>query len=385
MAEKGLAAMIDVATSLEQRRAEVAAKLQRLRALMAQRGLDAIYLTTTASTAWLTAGAATYVNESVDAAACALLVTEDEALVMTDPIEEPRLRAEEHLDELGFTFIIEPWHARGLEARRRLRGLRAGAEIPGCHDDSAFDLSGALVTLRSTLLPSEQARLREGATLAAEVMWEATRGVAPGMTEHAAAALLAAASRARGGTATVTLIGSDARITNYRHPLPTAKVIEREVMLVLCFRYQGLVSALTRTVRFAKATAVQRQLNELVARIDAAIIAETQAGRTLGELYEKLRELYASEGAPEALEQHHQGGTIAYLARETLARPGELARVELGQAFAWNPSLPGAKSEDTVLLTERGPEIITAMPDWPKLRITTSRGIIERPAVFQRI
>ena len=216
-------------------------------------------------------------------------------------------------------------------------------------------------------------------------MWEATRGVAPGMMEHAAAALLAAASRARGGTATVTLIGSDERITSYRHPLPTAKVIEREVMLVLCFRYHGLVSALTRTVRFAKATVAQRQLSEAVARIDATIIAETQAGRTLGELYEKLREVYASEGAPEAIEQHHQGGTIAYLARETLACPGELACVEVGQAFAWNPSLPGAKSEDTMLLTDRGPEIITAMPDWPMLRIPTAHGIIDRPAVLQRL
>ena len=87
--------MTDVATSLEQRSAEVETKLQRLRALMAQRGLDAVYLTTIASTAWLTAGAATYVNESVDTAACSLLITTDAALVMTDPIEEPRLRAEE--------------------------------------------------------------------------------------------------------------------------------------------------------------------------------------------------------------------------------------------------------------------------------------------------
>lgn len=376
--------MTDV-TSLEQRRAEVATKLQRLRALMAQRGLDAVYLTTIASTAWLTAGAAMYVNESVDTAACSLLITTDAALVMTDPIEEPRLRTEELLDELGFTFIVEPWHARGLEARRHMRGLQVGIESSGSRDGRAFDLSGALVTLRSTLLPSEQERLREGATRAAEAMWEAVRGVAPGMTEHAAAALLAAASRARGGTATVTLIGSDERIGSYRHPLPTAKVIEREVMLVLCFRYQGLVSALTRTVRFAEATAAQRQLSEAVARIDATIIAETQAGRTLGELYEKLQEGYVSEGAPEAIEQHHQGGTIAYLARESLARPGELARVEVGQAFAWNPSLPGAKSEDTVLLTESGPEIITVMTDWPTLRITTSRGIIARPAVLQRL
>jgi antitoxin VapB len=372
------------ATSFEQRRAEVAVKLLRLRAIMEQRGLDAVYLTTIASAAWLTAGAAIYVNESVDAAACSLLLTKNEALILTDPIEEPRLRAEERLDALGFTFIIEPWYARGLAARRKTIGMRVGAEMSGWRDEDVFDLGSTLVTLRSNLTTSEQMRLRAGAARAAEAMWEASRGIAPGMTEHAAAALLAAACRTRGGLATVTLVGSDERITAYRHPLPTAKVIEREVMLVLCFRFQGLVSALTRTVRFAKETAAQRQLSEAVARIDAGIIAETQEGRTLGELYERLRNAYSREGAPEAIEHHHQGGTIAYLARETLARPGELTRVEVGQAFAWNPSLPGAKSEDTLLLTKSGPEIVTAMADWPTLRITTSRGIIERPAVLQR-
>ncbi|HEY7849768.1 MAG TPA: aminopeptidase P family N-terminal domain-containing protein, partial [Ktedonobacterales bacterium] len=94
------------------RRDEVAGKLERLRRLMWRRGVDALHLTTIANTAWLTAGAATYVDESTDTTACSLLVTADEAVILTDPIEEPRLRAEERLDALGFGFVIEPWHAR---------------------------------------------------------------------------------------------------------------------------------------------------------------------------------------------------------------------------------------------------------------------------------
>ncbi len=46
-------------TELAPRRVEVADKVERLRRLMSQRELDAIHLTTIASTAWLTAGAST--------------------------------------------------------------------------------------------------------------------------------------------------------------------------------------------------------------------------------------------------------------------------------------------------------------------------------------
>jgi Xaa-Pro aminopeptidase len=43
----------------------------------------------------------------------------------------------------------------------------------------------------------------------------------------------------------------------------------------------------------------------------------------------------------------------------------ESYKIENGMALAWNPSLPGAKIEDTVLATERGIEILTVDPQWP--------------------
>jgi hypothetical protein len=50
----------------------------------------------------------------------------------------------------------------------------------------------------------------------------------------------------------------------------------------------------------------------------------------------------------------HQGGVTAYENREVQARLDSTHQIAVGQAFAWNPSITGTKSEDTMLLTEHG-------------------------------
>jgi antitoxin VapB len=94
-------------------------------------------------------------------------------------------------------------------------------------------------------------------------------------------------------------------------------------------------------------------------------------------------EAYATEGFPGAAEEHHQGGSIGYHTREVLARPDAAVPIAMGQAFAWNPSLRGAKSEDTTLLTENGPELLTRIMDWPQWTMTVEGRMIARPAILE--
>ena len=116
--------MVGDDANLTARREEVAAKLGLLRRLMFRRNVDALLLTSVANTAWLTAGAAIAVDDSLETAAISLLVTHNQARVLTDLVEEPRLRAEERLNELGLGLIVEPWHARGLALRVIVAGKR---------------------------------------------------------------------------------------------------------------------------------------------------------------------------------------------------------------------------------------------------------------------
>lgn len=361
------------------RRAEIDQKLQRLRAAMAAHQIDALVLRRPYNTAWLTAGAATYVNVATDEGASTILVTPTEAIVVTDFVEAPRLEQEEHLGDLGFTLAVERWYARGTELPQRLAGKHVAQDGPG----AGLDFSVPLAALRATLQSTEVERLRYVAHLATDAIGATVRTIRPGMSEFKIAALLDAASRERGGIAIVNLVAADDRIARFRHPLPTATTVNRYAMAVLCLRYEGLIAAVTRLVHFGPLPEDLRRRALAVAEVDARLILGTQVGRTLGDQWALARDAYAQVGFPEAIEEHHQGGTIGYQPRETLAQPHDSTPMARQQAFAWNPSVRGVKSEDTILLGDQGPEVLTSQPDWPTWIIKVDNQIIERPAILE--
>jgi Xaa-Pro aminopeptidase len=364
-------------TMLDARRSEITEKLDRLRARMAAHQLDAVTLTQIPNLAWITAGASVYVNEATDLGTATIVVTPDRASVFTDPIEAPRLENEESLADLGFVIEIEPWYARGGMLSRMAANLRVGHDGAG----TGRDLSDDLRDLRTHLQPGEIARYGEVGRLAGQAMHDALADVRPGLTEHAVAARMAAASRALGGSPIVLLVAADERVAQYRHPLPTDATIQRYVMAVLCLRKYGLVASITRLLHFGSLPADLRAKAEAVARVDARMILGTQPGRTLGDMFALAKEAYAAEGYPEAIEEHHQGGSAGYQSREVLARPGAPTPITVGQAFAWNPSVRGVKSEDTILLGSNGPAILTAIPGWPTWPVTIDGQTIDRPAI----
>lgn len=364
---------------LDERKREVQQKLVRLRERLALQHLDAAHLTTVASTAWITAGAATYIDESTDTAASSALVTRDHVYILTTNVEEPRLLHEEHLQKLGFDVIAEPWYATGKQLGKLIGAGRLGSEGP--HTPNV-NISTTLKELRSNLLASEATRLRAVCADAAAAINETVRAIRPGETELAIAARLAAASRARGGSDVVNLVGSDERIYQYRHPLPTTRRVERYAMVVLCFRRDGFIASVTRLIHFGPIPDELCAKAEALARVDATIIAGTQPGRTIGELFMLARAAYADVGYPEEIEEHHQGGLAGYLSREEIATPDSTTQIATNQAFAWNPSLRGVKSEDTILLTADGPEVLTAPKGWPTWALEVDGRTIERPAIL---
>jgi Xaa-Pro aminopeptidase len=361
---------------------EFTSKLHLLRELAARHGLDAILLRRVSSFAWATCGAASYINIASTDGVASLLITLNDQYLITSNIEVSRLDKEENLAAQGWVFRPAAWFDSRDPLVELKRGLRLGSD--GSFPDT-LDLTDEIAHLRVDLTSEEGVRFRALGKLCAQAMQAAIQSVRPGQTEYEIAGKLAREAEKLGVQTTVNLIASDERIFNFRHPLPTAKKLERYAMLVLCGRRWGLVCSITRLVYFGKLPVELRAKAEATARVDAAFISNTRPDNVLGQVFERSVELYAQLGYPDEWHKHHQGGPAGYEPREYLATPASTEVIAAGQVYAWNPSVTGTKSEDTILVGVSGNEILTSIPGWPEITVSVGDEKLARPAILEVI
>lgn len=357
----------------------VTTNVERLRRLLRRLELEAALLRSAASFAWATEGAASYVHIAATEGEASLLVTLDEAYLLTNNIEAPRLEQEEGLHEQGWRFEVAPWYELRDTAARLTRGLKVGGDAPM---PGAVDLRPSLRRLRAELTPEEGERFRELGCRCAAAMDQAARAVRPGMSELEIAALLGAACQKQGVLPVVNLVATDERIFRFRHPLPTEKTMERYAMLALCGRRQGLVCSLTRLVHFGPLPEELAQKARAVAAVDAAFIEATRPARRAAGAFQAGIAAYADQGYADEWRKHHQGGPAGYEPREYTVTPESEERIVAGQVYAWNPSITGTKSEDTILVGPEGNEALTAIEGWPQLEVNVGGKRRTRPAIL---
>jgi len=359
---------------------ELAEKERRLRRLLTEHKLDALVLARLNNFAWATGGRDCAVFFAGEKGEAQIVLTSDDKFLLVPNVEAARLAAEEELEAQGYRLVVHPWWQPGQELARVTRGKRWGADCPY---PGALDLAGEVARLRWQFTPAEQERFRWLGRASAEALEAAARSAAPGLTERQLMSNLATECLARQVAPVLMLVGSDERLLRYRHPVATAKPIESDVMLVLCGRRWGLIASATRLVHVGPLPAELKRRAAAVAHVDATLIAATRPGRRACDIFAQGARAYAEAGYPEEWQHHHQGGLAGYAAREYLAQPDCQEVVQVDQAFAWNPSLSGVKSEDTFLLTLAGREFLTVTGDWPYTRVSIENETIDRPSILQ--
>jgi Xaa-Pro aminopeptidase len=165
--------------------------------------------------------------------------------------------------------------------------------------------------------------------------------------------------RASGLFTPVLLVGGGDRIARHRHPIPACGRLGPRALVVVCAERGGLYANLSRFVHFEPPDGKLARRLGVCEEILTQLRQATRAGRTLGDVFDDCRCFYADAGFPDEWRHHHQGGLTGYRSRELIAAPGVEVEITVGHAFAWNPSLPGAKAEETFVLGADGPEVLT--------------------------
>lgn len=337
------------------RREEVAYKVTLLQDLMAKKGWAALLLTRGDNFGWVTGGGRSHINYATEGGVAQVLLTPQGARVLCNNIESRRI-AEEELADSGLEIgDVSHWWDRS-----------SAAALPsGTVTDT--QVQAEIAPLRYVLLECEQQRARKANRLAAEAVEKVARMIQPGETEFEVSAQLHGVHVALGFEPLVVLVASDERIFNHRHPLPTGKRIRDYVMLIGCCRLNGIYTAVTRLVHFGPASDEVRTKMLACAHIDSAMVNATRPGARVADIFQRCVDEYKAQGYDGEWKLHHQGGAIGYQGREFVGTPTSPHIVQAGQLYAWNPSITGVKTEDTILVGPDSNENLTETPDWPRI------------------
>jgi len=361
-------------------------KLARVAGVAQAAGLQGILLAGHHNIAWLTSGRANRIDASRETGTARLLVAADgRRFVLANAIEMPRLLGEE-LAGLDYEPVEYSWTedqdpARAVTAARGVLGDGAslGADWPL---PETKVVEAALSRARSLLTDGDVARYRILGREAGLMLGNLCRSLTPGDRERDIARAIMDGALGLRARPIVTLVGSDERLRNYRHPVPTAAVWKSVVMVALCAERDGLVVSLSRLVSAGGVPDLESR-TRATASVFGRLLEATRPGATAAQLYAVAADAYASAGFPGEELKHHQGGAIGYRAREWVAHPKSLEAVQARQAFAWNPTIAGTKIEDTALVIDERLEMLTTTPEWPMIALGTDERPIQASGVWR--
>jgi Xaa-Pro aminopeptidase len=349
-------------------------KVERIRELARERGLDQVVLRRSPNLAWLLEGRV-HVAMVIDAAACDVVITGDEVRVVTNAIEANRLRDEEL--PVDVVLDVVPWTS-GRDARLPV-GPTVGTDQPSA---GRVDLAGDIERLRQQLESQDIARLESVCQDAAIALGAVVRSASPSQSETDVAASISAAMWTLDLEPVVLLVAGDRRAALMRHPLPTGEIVGTRLIASVCVRRKGLIASVTRVAHFGRSDDPELARYEALLGVEADMLAATVAGAEFKEPVLAAQKAYPDGGFPaDEWTRHHQGGPTGFLPRDWPATPDSTLTMLAGQPVAWNPTAAGWKVEDTWLVTSGSPRLLSGDPTWPSVTIAER----PRPQVWRTL
>ncbi len=351
-------------------------KLERLRKVMEEKRISSVLITRNDNFSWITSGGRGWVVSGSDKAVAWVLVSRDSAYLISNNIESRRLLNEEINGD--FELIEYKWYEDPLEKVEGVLGVSPAAdtEIQGF-----LNISGDLKNLRIVLSEWEVDRARRMGEEIQEILEGVIENARSDMSELEIAGEIRRGFQINGYDLPVLLVFSERTRNLYRHNLPGNDALGRFFFVSICARKYGLVLSATRSAAFVRVPDDLETQHYLNAKIDARIMENTRPGKTLRDMFFTIRDIYSEYNHEDEFEKHHQGGIAGYNSREEKAIPNSSTVLQASMLVAWNPTITGTKSEDTILLTDDGFEILTFTEEsrWPELNL--GDNLTRRPGI----
>jgi antitoxin VapB len=338
-------------------------RLQPLRELMKEKGLDSFVLRRNPNLAWAIAGRA-HVPTTIDMACFDLIITQDSATAITNVVEAPRLIAEELPSEVTVKSI------KWSEGRDSLlpTGPKVGSDQPGA---DRIDLGVEVEMIRASLIESDLVRFKEICVDAAVALGNAMKQVESSDREIDVAGLITHSLwQANLEIAFLGVAGQD-RVHKFRHPLPTDAVVGNRVSASICAKRKGLIASVTRIVAFGEVTDQMVADYTSIFKVEAALLDATVVGAPFSDPINAAIAAYPANGFDaDEWTKHHQGGPTGFLPRDWPANQSSTRLIAENQPIAWNPTGKGWKAEDTILATSSGIKVLSVDTDWPSFEVS---------------
>ena len=367
----------------KRRRDDVEEKHQRIRDFLDATGHDAVVLGMADSVAWFTAGGDLGLDLCSGSSSILLFINRNCRAVVSDNVQSSRV-FEEELAGLGFQLKERPWHEDTFQVVAELcHNKRVATDMGGSCSHVRREADG-LRALRRRLTVLERQRLRElGRTLTLAV--EATcRNFDQGEREADVAGHLAHRLIREGVVPVDLRVASDDRLARFRQPTFKASPILKRATIAVTGRRYGLCASVTRTVSFGAVEREHKAHHALATMVDATCIFFSRPGEAVSEVFRRSKRIYEKFDHPHEWTLDYQGTLIGYTPREVLLRPDSTLILESDMAIAWSPSVGAARTEDTVVVDDRGYEAVTAPQDWPQIDVAVKGFIIPRPGILER-
>ncbi|MFO1045663.1 MAG: hypothetical protein U0941_28105 [Planctomycetaceae bacterium] len=361
-----------------ERLGEIANRHQRLAEFMRQEDFAALLLQQPSNFTWFTAGGSNQRGGTTGATG-SLFVTPEARVIACSNVDTAQF-FESEVCNMGFQLKERPWtEPRNVMLSDLCRGRRVASDtgFPG-----TTDIGQRMLSLRLPLSDYDKVRIRDVGKRLTHAIEATARAMVNGRTEAEIAGEVSHRLFKHGVHPERIQVLGDGRGTRFRRWGFDDSPVHHFCTISAVGRYQGMYVGAARTVALGDPPEALLNAFEPAALIEATGIYFSQPDWEMFEVWNRVHRLYEKTGVESEWRLADQAEIVEYEFGSVPVMPNSEFRLMSGTPVFWHPSVGPVLMGDTILVGERGIEVLTVSSDWPVVPVLVKGTTVGVPAIL---